>query len=635
MSRKQNKANAVSGWARTKSGALLIPSDYTERERRAMREKLARDEADRIADVYRKNAVLLRTHRDALQAELDAQLAFCATDGEREEWLRDEDAKRIVNMIAIAEIGLDACEGRTEWESVPFVTRKEIDAMLETASRLKRERETGIPVNDVFAKMKMREERFLAAVRDYLERGIGTIEPRIDRNVRGVIDGALDRRTLSAQEGIEVDSILIASRKWMVEVQDADAARTAALLGVPPPGPGLAAVTEPKPQSIEERLYAQRDLRLRSADPRPATEDEVIGQDAALASARAILGSSSPGHMLFLGPPGIGKTTVARLAHDIAKKSGTSAFASDAPFVEIDCTNIVLSEQHKINPITSMVLDGFWGNVMDANKDKQRPRDMPQINFGAAAKAHGGVLFLDEIGELPAWVLNALLKVLEDGKERIEASRYDASNAQYPQWVHEFFQHGIPAQFVLIGATTRKPSELPPALLSRCEVIQFRALDAAERKIVAIGTASKVGVGIDERAAALIATQTSGGRDAARKVQTAHARATARGSERIELDDVPPGVAELPPRAQCIREGAHVAFSTEPCRCARCGLRITPVRVTGRCACGRLSTHSVIIGDDEVSADDVCRKCLAMIGTAGVAIEISAFGGDNRLGVAR
>ena len=265
-----------------------------------------------------------------------------------------------------------------------------------------------------------------------------------------------------------------------------------------------------------------------------------------------------------------------------------------------------------------MVLDGFWGNVMDANKDKQRPRDMPQINFGAAAKAHGGVLFLDEIGELPAWVLNALLKVLEDGKERIEASRYDASNAQYPQWVHEFFQHGIPAQFVLIGATTRKPSELPPALLSRCEVIQFRALDAAERKIVAIGTASKVGVGIDERAAALIATQTSGGRDAARKVQTAHARATARGSERIELDDVPPGVAELPPRAQCIREGAHVA-----------------VRVTGRCACGRLSTHSVIIGDDEVSADDVCRKCLAMIGTAGVAIEISAFGGDNRLGVAR
>ena len=41
---------------------------------------------------------------------------------------------------------------------------------------------------------------------------------------------------------------------------------------------------------------------------------------------------------------------------------------------------------------------------------------IPQPKPGAVTKAHGGILFLDEIGELHPIELNKLLKVLEDRK---------------------------------------------------------------------------------------------------------------------------------------------------------------------------------------------------------------------------
>ena len=39
---------------------------------------------------------------------------------------------------------------------------------------------------------------------------------------------------------------------------------------------------------------------------------------------------------------------------------------------------------------------------------------VPQPKEGAVTRAHGGILFLDEIGELHPFHINKLLKVLED-----------------------------------------------------------------------------------------------------------------------------------------------------------------------------------------------------------------------------
>ncbi|HTU80523.1 MAG TPA: ATP-binding protein [Candidatus Acidoferrales bacterium] len=405
---------------------------------------------------------------------------------------------------------------------------------------------------------------------------------------------------------------------------------------MPPPGPSA------NPLSFEELLYQQRDLRIRDDDPRPTQASEVVGQSDALEAARVILSSSSPSSMILTGPPGVGKTTIARLALELAKSSPTCRFAPDAPFVEVDCTTVMHDDRYNLNQVTSTVVDGYYGGAVDTYcKDMGLPKNSPMLNFGATAHAHGGVLFLDEIGELPPQTQNALLKVLEDGVERIRASRYDSSNTQLPIWYRHFFQHGVPAKFVLIGATTRSPRELMPALVSRCAIIHFRALTYEERSRVATLTAKKYGYGISPAAANLIGAQTEGGRDSARKVQVAVSRAPARGSTEINADDVPRGNVTLTPRAICVREGSHAvtlgALVADSRRCLRCGLRIPHEGKPGHCSCGRPATHSVVIADDEHAADDVCARCRELIGHACVAVRIDQrrYGDDSAMGVRR
>ena len=77
--------------------------------------------------------------------------------------------------------------------------------------------------------------------------------------------------------------------------------------------------------------------------------------------------------------------------------------------------------------------------------------------------ADGGTIFLDEIGELHPVQMNKLLKVLEDRKVFFDSAYYSKDNANIPQHIHDIFQNGMPADFRLIGATTRQPEELPAA----------------------------------------------------------------------------------------------------------------------------------------------------------------------------
>jgi DNA polymerase III delta prime subunit len=338
--------------------------------------------------------------------------------------------------------------------------------------------------------------------------------------------------------------------------------------------------------------------------------------------------------MIFQGPPGIGKTTIGRIALQMAIDSGTSRFAPDAPFVEVNCSNIQGDERYSLNPIVSSVVDGYYSNVADRNKQNNHPTDMPQINLGATAHAHGGVLFLDEIGELPTWMQNGLLKVLEDKREQIRAARYDATNNKYPEWLHYFFQEGIPADFILIGATTRDPSELTPALRSRCEIIRFRSLDASERATIATNAAIKYGCTISVQAALLIASQTDSGRDAARRVQVAVSRAAARNSTHIEADDVPPGISQLPPRAICARDGCHIISEFKRHVCLRCNIRLRPAKAQPACTCGQPAKYSVAIVSELEATEDVCEKCRSLIGLAGIALPIitSPGGGDTAMG---
>ena len=53
---------------------------------------------------------------------------------------------------------------------------------------------------------------------------------------------------------------------------------------------------------------------------RPKTLAGIVGQEAAVGALLAKLASPFPQHVILYGPPGVGKTTVARLALELAKR---------------------------------------------------------------------------------------------------------------------------------------------------------------------------------------------------------------------------------------------------------------------------------------------------------------------------
>ena len=164
---------------------------------------------------------------------------------------------------------------------------------------------------------------------------------------------------------------------------------------------------------------------------------------------------------------------------------------------------------------------------------------IPQPKPGAVSRAHGGILFIDEIGELHHTQMNKLLKVLEDRKVFLESAYYNPEDKNIPSYIHEIFQKGLPADFRLIGATTCTPEEIPPAIRSRCLEIFFRGLLPSEIAVVAVNAGKRIGFTIEEPALRLITKYAKNGREAVNIVQICAGIASAESKEQvITVEDV-------------------------------------------------------------------------------------------------
>lgn len=266
---------------------------------------------------------------------------------------------------------------------------------------------------------------------------------------------------------------------------------------------------------------------------RPQQFSEIIGQEEGIKSLMAILCGKNPQHVIIYGPPGVGKTCAARLALEAAKKSPGTPFRESAPFIEMDATCVRFDERAIADPLIGSVHDPIYQGAGPLGM-----QGIPQPKPGAVSRAHGGVLFLDEIGELHPVQMNKLLKVLEDRKVHFESAYYNPDDAGVPRYVHEVFKNGLPADFRLVGATTRSPEEISPALRSRCMEIFFRALTPEEVGRIAFEAAERAGFAMTRETARLTGRFAACGRDAVNMVQMASGVAQLEGRKAIERADM-------------------------------------------------------------------------------------------------
>ncbi len=155
-------------------------------------------------------------------------------------------------------------------------------------------------------------------------------------------------------------------------------------------------------QALLERVAQKRELTnkyqaLKRRLERIEGEARLIGGGPAMERARQLIARVAPTNstVLILGETGTGKELVARAVHD-------QSLRAEMPFVAINCG--ALPE----NLIESELFGHRKGAFTGADEHRT----------GLFEVAHGGTVFLDEIGELPKAMQAKLLRVLESGEIR-------------------------------------------------------------------------------------------------------------------------------------------------------------------------------------------------------------------------
>ncbi|MBL8695255.1 MAG: sigma-54-dependent Fis family transcriptional regulator [Planctomycetes bacterium] len=147
----------------------------------------------------------------------------------------------------------------------------------------------------------------------------------------------------------------------------------------------------------EKRSLLADNQRLRRALGAGSGTQKLLGESARMRELRHTIErvARSESHVLIEGENGTGKELVARNIHELSPRS-------ESPFVVVNCGAIP----------STLVESELFGHEKGAFTGADRKR------IGLFEAAHGGSLFLDEIGELPLAVQPALLRAVQFGEIR-------------------------------------------------------------------------------------------------------------------------------------------------------------------------------------------------------------------------
>jgi DNA-binding NtrC family response regulator len=292
-------------------------------------------------------------------------------------------------------------------------------------------------------------------------------------------------------------------------------------------------------RALEQRRLQKELQRLRTEVHGRYRIENIIGKSEKMQAIFETVAhiSDLSANVLIVGESGTGKELIARAIHHHSSRA-------QKPFIPLNCAAI---------PETLLESELFGyvrGAFTDARKDRR----------GLFQEAHGGVIFLDEISEIPLNLQAKLLRVLEDKEvrplgsnqaEKVDARVVSACNRDLERLVEEGqFRQDLYYRLNVIRIELPPLRERPEDIPALVEHFIRKFAGQTKRKLE----------GIEEEALGLLMNHRWPGN--VRELEHTIERAVLLGKgNKIFVKDLPPQLARLPDNTLPLAEAASRGYT--------------------------------------------------------------------------